>query len=113
MQIIDSNVLDKENADPKEAPSPSLTSRTKRNKSKKVQQRRSPTRLNSVKPLQVWSPVKERKPKSKGRLATLTLQEIHAWTEAAKRPTSGDGEAAAGQAGRTGEEDRPVDGAAA
>ncbi|CAL1413081.1 unnamed protein product [Linum trigynum] len=112
MQIIDSNVQDKENVDPKETPSPSLTSRTKWNKNKKVQQRRSPTKLNSMKPLQVWSPVKERKPKSKGRMATLTLQEIHAWTEAAKRPISGDGEtAAAGQACKTGEEDRPVDGA--
>ncbi|CAL1405363.1 unnamed protein product [Linum trigynum] len=92
MQILNSKPNGKENEDPKSTPSPSLTSRTKRNKNKKVQQRNSPTKLNSMKPLQNWSPVKDRKPKSKGRLASLTLQEIHVWTEAAKRPASGEGE---------------------
>ncbi|CAL1378765.1 unnamed protein product [Linum trigynum] len=66
----------------------SLTARTKRSKGKKVQGKKSPTKLNPMKPLQIWSPIKDRKPKSKSRLASLTLQEISAWTEAAKRPAN-------------------------
>ncbi|CAI0451602.1 unnamed protein product [Linum tenue] len=111
MQIIDRPVQDKENRDPQGILSPSLSARTKRGKNKKTQQKRSPTKLISAKPLQIWSPVKERKPKSKGRLATLTLQEIHAWTEAAKRPVAGSSEKALeGQSGQDGAVDRPDEG---
>ncbi|CAL1376491.1 unnamed protein product [Linum trigynum] len=70
--------------------SPSVASRTKRSKTKKAQSKKSPNKLHQLNPLQVWSPVK--KPKSKARLASLTLQEIDAWTEAAKRPAGGNGE---------------------
>ncbi|CAL1406843.1 unnamed protein product [Linum trigynum] len=86
--------------------------RTKRSKNKKLQQKRSPIKLNSRKPLQIWSPVKERKPKSKGRMATLTLQEINAWTEASKRPVVGGREKnPAGQTDQVVVDDSPIDGA--
>ncbi|CAI0445112.1 unnamed protein product [Linum tenue] len=88
MQIVDNPLSPIDSSEP----IPSLTARTKRNKSKKTQGKRSPTKLNPMKPLQIWSPVKKRKPKSNSRLASLTLQEINAWTEAAKRPPNGDGE---------------------
>ncbi|CAI0380089.1 unnamed protein product [Linum tenue] len=48
------------------ASSPSVASRTKRNKKHKADQRRSPTKLNPTKSLQIWSP-KKGPPRSKRR----------------------------------------------
>ncbi|CAI0417586.1 unnamed protein product [Linum tenue] len=89
MNIVESPQM--ENGEQISGSSPSLSTRTKQSKNKKVQgKKRSPSKLNPAKPLQIWSPVKERKPKSKARMASLTLQEIHAWTEAAKQPRKED-----------------------
>ncbi|CAI0434599.1 unnamed protein product [Linum tenue] len=88
MQIVENPPSPNDNGDP----TPSLSARTKQSKGKKTQGKRSPAKLNPMKPLQIWSPVKERKPKSKSRMASLTLQEISAWTEAAKKSSNGDGE---------------------
>ncbi|CAI0462910.1 unnamed protein product [Linum tenue] len=88
MQIIESPQSSRDIGDT----TPSLTARTKRSKGKKVQGKKSPSKLNPMKPLQIWSPIKDRKPKSKSRMASLTLQEISAWTEAAKRPANDGGE---------------------
>ncbi|CAL1389401.1 unnamed protein product [Linum trigynum] len=61
---------------------------TKKNKSSKSHSKKaSPIKLNPCKALQDWSPVKERKSKSRTRMATLTLQEISAWTDAARATT--------------------------
>ncbi|CAL1394902.1 unnamed protein product [Linum trigynum] len=73
--------------------SPSARSRTKKSKNKKATPLRSPSKLLSTKALQVWTPKKDRKPKSKARLASLTLQEIDAWTKAAQIATGMTGEA--------------------
>ncbi|CAL1411640.1 unnamed protein product [Linum trigynum] len=67
---------------------PSTAIRTKGRKSSKGQSKKgSPAKLNPIRPLQIWSPMKERKAKSKSRMASLTLQEINAWTEAALSAT--------------------------
>ncbi|CAL1375631.1 unnamed protein product [Linum trigynum] len=69
---------------------PSTTSRTKRTKNAKSRGRKgSPAKLNPTRTLQIWSPVKEKKSKSKARLAALTLQDINEWTEARGRLTTG------------------------
>ncbi|CAI0437188.1 unnamed protein product [Linum tenue] len=69
---------------------PSTASRTKRAKNAKPGGRKgSPAKLNPTRTLQIWSPVKEKKSKNKARLASLTLQDINAWTEARGRPASG------------------------
>ncbi|CAI0550464.1 unnamed protein product [Linum tenue] len=72
--------------------SPSTATRTKRNKKQKAQLQKSPFRFPPMKSLQIWTPKKEKKAKSRVRIATLTLQEINAWTSAAKLSTgiSGD-----------------------
>ncbi|CAL1387395.1 unnamed protein product [Linum trigynum] len=87
LQVVEIPQSSKENADPNLSSAPSLTARTKNRKAKSSQQKKSPTKLNTAKPLQIWSPVKDRKPKSKARAAMLTLQEINAWTEAARIST--------------------------
>ncbi|CAL1355069.1 unnamed protein product [Linum trigynum] len=71
--------------------SPSTAARTKRKKTQKSHDRKSPAKLNPTKPLQIWTPTKERKAKTKSRMASLTLQEISAWTNAANlaKQTSG------------------------
>ncbi|CAL1353352.1 unnamed protein product [Linum trigynum] len=85
MNIVESSPT--ESGDQTSGSNPSLSTRTKQSKNKKAHgKKKSPSKLNPAKPLQIWSPVKERKPKSKARMASLTLQEIHAWTEAAKLP---------------------------
>ncbi|CAI0554356.1 unnamed protein product [Linum tenue] len=60
----------------------------------------TPVKQQAMKALQVWSPIKDRKSRSKNRLAALTLQEINAWTSAAQKTNvetnSGVGEVAAG-----------------
>ncbi|CAL1402225.1 unnamed protein product [Linum trigynum] len=85
MQIIENPESVKENAEPNISAVPSLAARTKSNKKKISQSNKSSTKLNIAKPLQIWSSIKDRKPKSKARVATLTLQEISAWTKAAKK----------------------------
>ncbi|CAI0548839.1 unnamed protein product [Linum tenue] len=67
-----------------ETKSPSAGERFKQKKAPKKQSKKgTPVKLSPLKALQVWSPVKDRKAKSRARMATLTLQEINAWTEAA------------------------------
>ncbi|CAL1359639.1 unnamed protein product [Linum trigynum] len=69
--------------------SPSTANRTKGKKSSKGRSKKgSPAKLSPVRPLQIWSPMKDRKAKSKSRMASLTLQEISAWTEAAQSATT-------------------------
>ncbi|CAL1391745.1 unnamed protein product [Linum trigynum] len=75
--------------------SPSARTRTKKGKSKKSTPIRSPSKLFPTKALQVWTPKKDRKLKSKARMASLTLQEIDAWTKAAQLSTRKVGEATA------------------
>ncbi|CAI0551476.1 unnamed protein product [Linum tenue] len=70
-----------------EDPLPSASARTKSQKKLRKKQK-SPgkaARPISTKALQIWTPVKERKSKARSKLATLTLQEIEAWTGAANR----------------------------
>ncbi|CAL1379594.1 unnamed protein product [Linum trigynum] len=71
--------------------SPPARARIKKNKSKKSAPLRSPSKLMSTKALQVWTPKKDRKLKSKTRMASLTLQEIDAWTKAAQQSTESRG----------------------
>ncbi|CAL1387609.1 unnamed protein product [Linum trigynum] len=67
---------------------PSTANRTKGRKTSKGRMKKgSPAKLNSICPLQLWSPMKEKKSKSRTRMASLTLEEISAWTEAAHLPT--------------------------
>ncbi|CAL1380885.1 unnamed protein product [Linum trigynum] len=67
---------------------PSTASRTKGKKSNKGRVKKgSPAKLNPVRPLQLWSPMKEKKSKPRTRMASLTLKEISAWTEAAHSST--------------------------
>ncbi|CAL1388053.1 unnamed protein product [Linum trigynum] len=67
-----------------EVKSPSAGERTKTKKGARRQSKKgSPVKFQSSKALQIWSPVKDRKSKSKARLATLTLEDINAWTCAA------------------------------
>ncbi|CAL1372293.1 unnamed protein product [Linum trigynum] len=73
--------------------SPTTSARTKRSKGKKTTSRKLPNKPSPVKALQIWSPKKDRKPKSKARLAVLTLQEINAWTSAAQAPKESSDEA--------------------
>ncbi|CAI0463399.1 unnamed protein product [Linum tenue] len=70
---------------------PSSVLRTKNQRAHKKKKAKSP-RKNLVtittKALQVWTPVKDKKNKARARLASLTLQEIEAWTGAAKACTA-------------------------
>ncbi|CAL1379420.1 unnamed protein product [Linum trigynum] len=92
-------------------PSPSVATRTKRSKSKKSASKKSPTKFHHTKPLQIWSPMKERKPKSKARIASPTLQEINAWTAAAKEVSGSLGEKAGTDTGGTKEPTDSLNGA--
>ncbi|CAL1362247.1 unnamed protein product [Linum trigynum] len=63
---------------------PTAGARTKSKKSDRLQVKKgTPVKDHPSKALQVWSPIKDRKSKSRAQMATLTLQEIHAWTNAA------------------------------
>ncbi|CAL1353629.1 unnamed protein product [Linum trigynum] len=65
---------------------PTIGSRTKhKNEAKQKSKKGTPVKQQVNKILQVWSPIKERKGRSKARLASLTLQEINAWTSAAQK----------------------------
>ncbi|CAI0428866.1 unnamed protein product [Linum tenue] len=66
----------------------STANRTKGRKNSKGRVKKgSPAKLNHIRPFQLWSSMKEKKSKSKTRMASLTLQEISAWTEVANLPT--------------------------
>ncbi|CAL1407797.1 unnamed protein product [Linum trigynum] len=53
----------------------------KKNKKTRDHSRKgSPTKMTLIRTLQCWSPMKEKKAKPRARLASLTLQEISAWT---------------------------------
>ncbi|CAL1378223.1 unnamed protein product [Linum trigynum] len=68
--------------------SPSTASRMKERKNSKGRMKKgSPAKLHPIRSLQLWSPMKEKKSKPRTRMASLTLQEISAWTEAANLPT--------------------------
>ncbi|CAI0396486.1 unnamed protein product [Linum tenue] len=84
MQIVNLPPIQKEDKETKLAQTPSAKARTKHNKPRKMEPRRTPTKLSPTKGLQIWTPKKERKTKSRARIASLTLQEINAWTNAAK-----------------------------
>ncbi|CAL1409369.1 unnamed protein product [Linum trigynum] len=59
-----------------------LGGKQKQNKTSKPRSRKSsPMKQNPLKPLRIWSPMKEKKSKTKSRLATLTLEEINDWTK--------------------------------
>ncbi|CAL1394829.1 unnamed protein product [Linum trigynum] len=67
-----------------EASSPSAGERMKKKKGSRQQSKKgTPVKLQASKALEIWSPVKDRKNKSKARLSSLTLEEINAWTCAA------------------------------
>ncbi|CAI0389306.1 unnamed protein product [Linum tenue] len=71
-----------------EQSSPSTANRTKgKKKGKGRTEKRSPAKLNPIRPLQIWSPIKDKRTKSKARMASLTLHKINAWTEAAHSVT--------------------------
>ncbi|CAL1357628.1 unnamed protein product [Linum trigynum] len=66
---------------------PSTATRTKNQQLRKKKKSTSPQKSQvpvAAKALQIWSPIKEKKNKTRTRLASLTLQEIAAWTGAAK-----------------------------
>ncbi|CAL1372633.1 unnamed protein product [Linum trigynum] len=65
----------------------STKDRTKRGKAKQADHRRTPTKLSPLRGLHIGTPKKERRSKSKGRIAALTMQEIAAWTSAANSTT--------------------------
>ncbi|CAI0555433.1 unnamed protein product [Linum tenue] len=70
---------------------PDLGRKQKQEKSSKSRSRKfSPVKQNPLKPLQIWSPMKEKKSKTKSRLATLTLEEINDWTKGGKEAASMD-----------------------
>ncbi|CAL1402103.1 unnamed protein product [Linum trigynum] len=82
MQIISFPSSPKRNRQ-SESKSPSAAERTRNKKySRRQAKKSSPVKLQASKALQVWSPVKDRKVKAKARMASLTLQEINAWTGA-------------------------------
>ncbi|CAI0438236.1 unnamed protein product [Linum tenue] len=57
--------------------------RLKQTKNSKMKSKKhSLIKCNPTKPLQIWSPVKDKKNRSKNRTASLTLQDINAWTGA-------------------------------
>ncbi|CAL1386624.1 unnamed protein product [Linum trigynum] len=90
----------------KDFSSPSAASRTKGKKNSKDRAKKgSPAKLNPIRPLQIWSPMKDKRTKSKTRMAALTLQEINAWTEAAhsstkRTPTEGGSDVPASASGQ-------------
>ncbi|CAL1381907.1 unnamed protein product [Linum trigynum] len=89
LQVIQISSQNEEQLRRADHPSPSTANRTKGKKSSKGRSKKgSPAKLNPVRPLQIWSPMKDRKTKSKSRMASLTLQEINAWTEAAQSATN-------------------------
>ncbi|CAI0469648.1 unnamed protein product [Linum tenue] len=63
--------------------------RTKKAKKKLKSPKKSPLPV-TPKALQIWTPVKGKKNKARTKLAALTLQEIDAWTGAAKANASSD-----------------------
>ncbi|CAI0432260.1 unnamed protein product [Linum tenue] len=86
IQVVSVPSIDSQKEADRKAETPSTAARTKKRneeKKKNSKTRKSPKKI-SAKTLQVWTPVKENKTKSRARMATLTLQEIDAWTGAAK-----------------------------
>ncbi|CAI0553870.1 unnamed protein product [Linum tenue] len=83
---------------------PSAVSRTKQKKEKKKSQgsktstpmKLTPLRHNPMKALQFWSPVKDKKNKSKERRVALTLQQISEWTGKTQSEEGKKGDAMAG-----------------
>ncbi|CAI0408252.1 unnamed protein product [Linum tenue] len=91
MQIVDLVNVPGGRNDKQVAAPPSTKSRTKGSKARKEDRRQSPIKVSPMKSLQVWTPKKDRKSKSRAKIATLTMQEITAWTNAAKMSSSASG----------------------
>ncbi|CAL1401295.1 unnamed protein product [Linum trigynum] len=88
MQIVSISSSPKMSRQPN-ARSPLAAERTKSRKGSPRQSKKgTPVKLQASKALHVWSPVKDRKVKAKARMASLTLQEINAWTGAMKEANS-------------------------
>ncbi|CAL1360985.1 unnamed protein product [Linum trigynum] len=83
IQIVSVPTLEMQKDSAARAEAPSATARTKnrsaQNKKKAKSPRKSPTKV-AMRALQVWTPVKERKSKARAKMASLTLEEIAAWT---------------------------------
>ncbi|CAI0552666.1 unnamed protein product [Linum tenue] len=87
IQIVAIPPYESQQAAERETNFPSAAVRTKNQKGHKKKNSKSPRKTSvpiTSKALQVWTPVKEKKNKARTRLASLTLQEIEAWTGAAK-----------------------------
>ncbi|CAL1377330.1 unnamed protein product [Linum trigynum] len=84
MQIVAVPSSPKKKQQP-DSSSPSAAERTKSNRNSRLHSKKdsTPVKFQASKALQIWSPVKDKKNKSRTRLATLTFQEINAWTGAA------------------------------
>ncbi|CAL1353203.1 unnamed protein product [Linum trigynum] len=91
IQIVSIPTYESQQTGEQREDAPSSVLRTKNQKSHKKKKSKSP-RKNPVTitatALQVWTPVKDKKNKTRARLASLTLQEIEAWTGAAKASTA-------------------------
>ncbi|CAI0601457.1 unnamed protein product [Linum tenue] len=87
IEIVNITPYENQHTGERGADTPSTAIRTKNQKSSKKRKTKSPRKTPvpiSAKALQVWTPVKDKKSKARTRLASLTLQEIEAWTGAAK-----------------------------
>ncbi|CAL1413243.1 unnamed protein product [Linum trigynum] len=87
IQIISVPQYDTKNGRKMSKDTPSAAIRIKSQKNQKKKKTKSPRNSQvsvATKALQVWTSVKEKKNKMRTRMASLTLQEIAAWTGAAK-----------------------------
>ncbi|CAL1361154.1 unnamed protein product [Linum trigynum] len=87
IQLVNVTPLDSQKAMEDSQGTPSTATRTKNKTNQKKGKSKSPKKLPgtvSSKALQVWTPIKDKKSKNRSRLASLTLQEIAAWTGAAQ-----------------------------
>ncbi|CAL1382784.1 unnamed protein product [Linum trigynum] len=91
IQIVSVQSLESQQAGEQREGAPSAVQRIKNQRAHKKKKDKSPRKnpvMITTKALQVWTPVKDKKSKARARLASLTLQEIEAWTEAAKAGTT-------------------------
>ncbi|CAL1393294.1 unnamed protein product [Linum trigynum] len=84
MHIMDVSSSPKKSRQP-DSSFPTAAERTKSNRNARLHPKKgsTPVKLQASKALHIWSPLKDKKNKSRARLATLTLQKINAWTGAA------------------------------
>ncbi|CAI0420117.1 unnamed protein product [Linum tenue] len=87
IQIVNLPQSDPSEDPPTDKNSLSAAARTK-NQKKHLKKHSSPAKTHrpvTSKALQIWTPIKGKKNKARTKIATLTLQDIEAWTEAAGR----------------------------